>query len=345
MTAVQDTSRTHLISAFLARAGWQDATLFWLPGDASFRRYARLTRGSETAMLMDAPPPVEDVRPFITVAEHLLRLGQRAPRILARDAQAGLLLLEDFGDTTFTRALAAGTPEEPLYRDALDLLIGLHRHADAASIALPAYDDALFLREAHLLTDWYLPAVAPAVAADANIEAARADLTQALTPLLALARQVPQTLVLRDYHVDNLMLLPGTQPGGGPQGLGLLDFQDAVIGPVTYDLVSLLEDARRDVSPALAAAMLGRYAAAFPEIDPAALDLSCRIMGAQRSMKIVGIFTRLSRRDGKHRYLTHIPRLWRLIARDLDHPDLAPLRAWLDATIPPAIRMTPETPA
>lgn len=341
MTAVQDISRAGLISAFLVRAGWRDAALFWLPGDASFRRYARLTRGSETAMLMDAPPPMEDVRPFLAVAEHLLRLGQRAPRILARDEQAGLLLLEDFGDTTFTRALAAGTPEEPLYRDALDLLIGLHRHADAASIDLPPYDDALFLREAHLLTDWYLPAVA----SDADVDAARAGLTQALTPLLAQARQVPQTLVLRDYHVDNLMLLPGTQPGDGPQGLGLLDFQDAVIGPVTYDLVSLLEDARRDVPPALAAAMLARYAAAFPEIDPAALDLSCRIMGAQRSLKIVGIFTRLSRRDGKHRYLTHIPRLWRLIARDIDHPALAPLADWLDAAIPPDIRTIPETPA
>lgn len=341
MTAVPNTSRTGLISAFLARAGWQDADVFWLPGDASFRRYARLTRSGESAMLMDAPPPMEDVRPFLAVAEHLLRLGQRAPRILARDEQAGLLLLEDFGDTTFTRALAVGTPEQPLYRDALDLLIGLHRHADAASIALPAYDDALFLREAHMLTDWYLPAVAPG----ADIETARAGLTGALTPLLAQARQVPQTLVLRDYHVDNLMLLPGTQPGGGSQGLGLLDFQDAVIGPVTYDLVSLLEDARRDVPPALAAAMMMRYAAAFPEIDPAALDLSCRIMGAQRSMKIVGIFTRLSRRDGKHRYLTHIPRLWRLIARDLDHPALAPLAAWLDSAIPPDIRTTPETPA
>ena len=341
VTAVQDTSRAGLISGFLAGAGWQDSVLLWLPGDASFRRYARLTRGSETAMLMDAPPPLEDVRPFLAVAEHLLRLGQRAPRILARDEQAGLLLLEDFGDTTFTRALAAGAPEEALYRDALDLLIGLHRHADASTIDLPPYDDALFLREAHLLTDWYLPAVAP----EADIEAARAGLTGALTPLLALARQVPQTLVLRDYHVDNLMLLPGTQPGDGMRGLGLLDFQDAVIGPVTYDLVSLLEDARRDVPPALAAAMLARYAAAFPQIDPAALDLSCRIMGAQRSMKIVGIFTRLSRRDGKHRYLTHIPRLWRLIARDLDHPALAPLSAWLDAAIPPEIRTTPETPA
>ena len=341
VTAVQDSARAGLISGFLAGAGWQDSALFWLPGDASFRRYARLTRGSETAMLMDAPPPLEDVRPFLAVAEHLLRLDQRAPRILARDEQAGLLLLEDFGDTTFTRALADGAPEEPLYRDALDLLIGLHRHADASAIDLPPYDDALFLREAHLLTDWYLPAVAP----EADIEAARAGLTGTLTPLLALARQVPQTLVLRDYHVDNLMLLPGTQPGNDMRGLGLLDFQDAVIGPVTYDLVSLLEDARRDVPPALAAAMLARYAAAFPQIDPAALDLSCRIMGAQRSMKIVGIFTRLSRRDGKHRYLTHIPRLWRLIARDLGHPALAPLSAWLDAAIPPAIRTTPEIPA
>lgn len=335
MTAVKDTSRAGLISGFLARAGWQDSAVAWLPGDASFRRYARLTRGDESAMLMDAPPPLEDARPFLAVAEHLLRLGQRAPRILARDEQDGLLLLEDFGDTTFTRALAAGADEQTLYRDALDLLAGLHRHADAGAIDLPPYDDALFLREAHLLTDWYLPAMAP----EADIEAARTGLAEALTPLLALARQVPQTLVLRDYHVDNLMLLPDAQ------GLGLLDFQDAVIGPVTYDLVSLLEDARRDVPPALAAALLARYAAAFPEIDPAALDLSYRIMGAQRSMKIIGIFTRLSRRDGKHRYLTHIPRLWRLIARDLCHPALAPLGIWLDAAIPPAIRTTPETPA
>jgi aminoglycoside/choline kinase family phosphotransferase len=335
VTAVKDTSRAGLISGFLARAGWQDSAVAWLPGDASFRRYARLTRGDESAMLMDAPPPLEDARPFLAVAEHLLRLGQRAPRILARDEQDGLLLLEDFGDTTFTRALAAGADEQTLYRDALDLLAGLHRHADAGAIDLPPYDDALFLREAHLLTDWYLPAMAP----EADIEAARTGLAEALTPLLALARQVPQTLVLRDYHVDNLMLLPDAQ------GLGLLDFQDAVIGPVTYDLVSLLEDARRDVPPALAAALLARYAAAFPEIDPAALDLSYRIMGAQRSMKIIGIFTRLSRRDGKHRYLTHIPRLWRLIARDLCHPALAPLGIWLDAAIPPAIRTTPETPA
>ena len=345
MTTVRDVGRplerAALISGFLERAGWQDATISWLPGDASFRRYARLTRGNESVMLMDAPPPQEDVRPFLAVAEHLLRLGQRAPRILARDEQAGLLLLEDFGDTTFTRALAAGAPEEPLYRDALDLLAGLHRHPGASAIDLPPYDDALFLREACLLTDWYLPAVV----SGADTEAARAGLAGALTPLLALARRVPQTLVLRDYHVDNLMLLPGARAGGGPQGLGLLDFQDAVIGPVTYDLVSLLEDARRDVPPALAAAMLARYAAAFPAIGPAALELSCRIMGAQRSMKIIGIFTRLSRRDGKHRYLGHIPRLWRLIARDLGHPDLAPLAAWLDAAIPPGIRTIPETPA
>lgn len=331
-------TRDDLIDAFLARAGWGDGAREKLPGDASFRRYERIRRHGESAMLMDAPPPQEDVRPFIAMAEHLVALGYSAPRLLARDAEAGFLLLEDLGDVTFTRALASGADETPLYTAAVDLLIDLHRQPRAAAIDLPSYDDALFLREAHLLTDWYLPAIASA----ANIESARSGLAEVLTPLLAQARIAAPTLVLRDYHVDNLMVLPGR---AGVAGLGLLDFQDAVIGPAAYDLVSLLEDARRDVPPDLAAALLARYAAAFPDVDPAALALSYRIMGAQRSMKIIGIFTRLSRRDGKHRYLGHIGRLWRLIDRDTNHPALAPLRAWLAETFPPDLRRIPETPA
>ncbi|MBU2090721.1 MAG: phosphotransferase, partial [Alphaproteobacteria bacterium] len=239
---------------------------------------------------------------------------------------------------TFTRALQADADEAALYTAAVDLLADLHARPGAADIDIPLYDDALFLREAHLLTDWYLPAIDPA--ADAG--AARAGLSEALTPLLALARRMPQTLVLRDYHVDNLMVLPGRP---GIAGLGLLDFQDAVIGPVTYDLVSLLEDARRDVPAALADSLLSRYAAAFPALDPAALEVSYRVMGAQRALKIIGIFTRLSRRDGKHRYLGHIDRLWRLVDRDTDHPALAPLRAFLAETFPPTRRRVPEIPA
>ena len=150
---------------------------------------------------------------------------------------------------------------------------------------------------------------------------------------------MPPTLVLRDYHVDNLMLLEGRS---GIAACGLLDFQDAVIGPRSYDLVSLLEDARRDVSPDLAAAMLEQYLAAFPALDREAFAASYAILGAQRNCKIVGIFTRLDRRDGKPIYLRHIPRVWRLIAQDVRHPALAPMAAWLDRHIPPALRRIPE---
>jgi aminoglycoside/choline kinase family phosphotransferase len=152
------------------------------------------------------------------------------------------------------------------------------------------------------------------------------------------ARAVPSTLVLRDYHVDNLMLLEGRS---GIAAVGLLDFQDAVIGPVTYDLVSLLEDARRDVPEELAAAMLAHYLASFPALDRDAFAASYAVLGAQRNCKIVGIFTRLCVRDGKPIYLQHIPRVWRLIARDLRHPALAPMASWLNRHIPPEARRIP----
>ena len=150
---------------------------------------------------------------------------------------------------------------------------------------------------------------------------------------------MPPTLVLRDYHVDNLMRIPGRP---GTAACGLLDFQDAVLGPITYDLVSILEDSRRDIAPDLIAAMRGRYLAAFPELDRAAFDASFAVLGAQRHCKVVGIFTRLDRRDHKPRYLAHIPRLWRLIDHDLRHPALAPVKDWLDRHIPSTLRTVPK---
>jgi N-acetylmuramate 1-kinase len=190
------------------------------------------------------------------------------------------------------------------------------------------------MNEATLLVDWYLPAIA-GKPTDAALRQSYVELWQSLFPL---ARRAPETLVLRDYHVDNLMRLDGRE---GVAACGLLDFQDAVLGPASYDLVSLLEDARRDVAPDLAAAMLARYRAAFPEVDAENFAASYAVMGAQRNCKIVGIFTRLCVRDGKPHYLPHIPRVWRLIEQDLRHPALAPLKAWLDRHIPPASRRIP----
>lgn len=330
--------RTALIESFLAGAGWAGATRRLLAADASFRHYDRVTRGRERAVLMDAPPPRENVQAFLEVARQLLDLGLSAPRPLRADEAAGLLLLEDLGDRTFTRALAEGAEEAALYRLAIDVLIALHRSWRAEDHAgLPPYDDEKLLAEAALLTDWFLPAVRSGEETDPGAREAYLAAWQAVLPA---ARRVPETLVLRDYHVDNLMLLEGRE---GVSACGLLDFQDAVVGSCAYDVVSLLEDARRDIRPKLVEAMLSRYLDAFPGLDRAAFAESYAVLGAQRAAKIIGIFTRLDRRDGKPHYLRHIPRIWRLLEAGLETPVLAPVKAWFTHEVPRAERIEPET--
>jgi len=294
--------------AFLERAGWSGAEIRPLAGDASFRRYFRVVGQGRSAVLMDAPPAHEDSRPFLAVADHLQRLGFAAPKVLARDLDAGLILLEDFGDARMKEVIEADPRrEEAIYAQAVDLLRDLHRHpADD----LPPYDMAVYQREAGLFPEWYMPAVGLG-AASGYMEAWE----EALAPI----GDDRSTTVLRDYHAENIMLLPDG-------GLGLLDFQDALAGHPAYDLVSLLQDARRDVAPELEARMLAHYGA----IDTAAYAL----LGAQRNTKILGIFTRLWKRDGKPRYLAFQPRVWAYLERDLAHEALAPVKAWFDVNVP-----------
>lgn len=333
--------RAPLVADFLARCGRGEATVALLAGDASFRKYYRIaTPAHGVEVLMDAPPPQEDTRPFVRIARHLAACDLSAPRILAQDESAGLLLLEDLGDATYTRLLAKGQPDEDvLYSLAVDTLVALHKAAEPVPAEVPPYDLDRLLTEASLLTDWYVPATQGDGALD---HAARAAWLAAWRDALAaVAQAVPTALVLRDFHVDNLMLLPDRP---GVAACGLLDFQDAVVGPVTYDLMSLLEDARRDIDPGLVARMTGRYLDAFPHIDRDAFAASFAVLGAQRHAKVIGIFTRLCRRDGKPHYLRHIPRVWGLFERSLNHAALAPVRAWVETHIPPDRRTVPPCP-
>ena len=299
-------------AGFLAAAGWADGAIVPLAGDASFRRYFRVVAPGRSAVLMDAPPAHQDSRPFVAVADYLRALGFVTPRLLATDLAAGLILLDDFGDARMREAIEADPAREtPIYAAAIDLLRDLHQHGAGA---LPPYDLAVYRREADLFPEWYLPA-AGLKPADGYGNA----WNEALAPLA----NAPTVTVLRDYHAENIMLLPGGR-------LGLLDFQDALAGHPAYDLVSLLQDARRDVPAALEAAMLDHYG----PVDRAAYAL----LGAQRNAKILGLFTRLWRRDGKARYLAYQPRVWAYLERDLAHPALAPVAAWFDRHVPPAAR-------
>ncbi|HMB74969.1 MAG TPA: phosphotransferase, partial [Kiloniellaceae bacterium] len=306
-----------------------------LAADASFRSYDRLWDGRQQAVLMNAPPPQENVAAFHRVQDILLGLGFSAPRTLAIDIPRGLLLLEDFGDKTFTRALAAGAAEAPLYRMATEVLTELHKRCGVEADCLAPYDAKELEREALLLPDWYYPAVTGCALSAAR----RAGYLEAWRQVWPAALRVPANLVLRDYHVDNLMVLEGRS---GIAACGLLDFQDALRGPISYDLASLLQDARRDVPEDLEADMISHYLAAFPDLDRAAFHTSYDVLAAQRSAKIIGIFTRLSRRDGKDDYLKHIPRVWRLLARALSRPALAPVADWFRQELPEDLRQTPR---
>jgi aminoglycoside/choline kinase family phosphotransferase len=316
---------------FLARIGWHGAVRSMLAGDASFRRYERVHHQNTIAVLMDAPPPWEDVRPFLAVTEHLKNFGLSVPTILAADEAEGFLLLEDLGDHSFTKLLKAQpSRERELYLAATQALAAIHRasRADTATLAaaLKPYDMSVYLREAALLAEWFLPQVV-------GIDRARAlhDEYLALWKNILQAANLRQTcLVHRDYHADNLFWLDDR---ADHHAVGMIDYQDALWGDPAYDLASLLEDARRDVSASTTADCFARFST---DLGENAHDFAVRysVLAAQRNAKIIGIFTRLCVRDGKAHYLDFLPRVWAHFTRDLTHPALAPMRDFIDAHVP-----------
>lgn len=323
------TVRPVLIAKFLAAHGLATAKRVKLAGDASFRRYERVHDGDRCFVLMDAPPPQEDVRPFVRVARLLAEAGLSAPRILGADVAGGLLLLEDLGDDTYNRLLSAGPEQETaLYELAVDALIAIQQRIDAAGLPdeVPRLDERRAIAEAERFLEWYWPARF----GEPPAGAIRTDFQLAWAKVLPVWRRVPRGLALFDFHIDNLLWLPD-RPGAA--GCGLLDFQDAVVAPIGFDLMSLIEDVRRDVPAALGRRLITRFVDAFPNLDLAAFRAAYAVAGAQRNIRILGTFVRLWKRDNKPGYLPWLDRTWRLVNDDLAHPAAAPLKAWFDRHI------------
>ena len=356
--AAAQVARLKALRQFLDGAGYADAKRLRMPGDASIRSYARLIRDDGVVILMNFPrrpdgPAVydaksysaavhlaEDVKPFVAIDTGLRARGFSAPSIHHADLDAGFLITEDFGIAGFVK----GDPPTPVaerYEAATDLLAALHRQAlpeilplaPQITYAIPTFDTEALLVEVGLMLEWYLPdrGAAPA-------DHTRAEFVTMWRDLLGKYASAPKTWVLRDFHSPNLIWLderPGTAR------VGIIDFQDAVLGPPAYDLVSLLQDARVDVSEQLELALLTRYIkarrAADDRFDPAGFAELYAIMSAQRNTRLLGTFARLNRRDGKPQYLRHQPRIWTYLNRSLAHPVLARARQWYSANVPPPV--------
>jgi hypothetical protein len=351
-------ARLKALRQFLADTGFADAKRQRMPGDASIRSYARLIRDDGVVILMNSPRRpdgpatydgntysaavhlAEDVKPFVAIDNGLRARGLSAPSIHHADLDAGFLITEDFGSEGFIE----GDPLRPIaerYEAAVDVLVALHREslpevlplAPQITYAIPTFDIDAMLVEIGLMLEWYLP--------DRGADPAnetRAEFVTAWRDLLSKAAVMPKTWVMRDFHSPNLIWL-GERSGIAK--VGIIDFQDAVLGPAAYDLVSLLQDARIDVPEPLELALLTRYIkarhAADDSFDPAGFAETYAIMSAQRNTRLLGTFARLNRRDGKPQYLRHQPRIWTYLSRSLAHPVLSGLREWYSANVPPPV--------
>ncbi|MBY6159547.1 phosphotransferase [Mameliella alba] len=303
------------MSVFLERAGWANARHEPLAGDASARRYSRLTQAGQSAILM--MDPEGDVTLFARLARYLGSIGLSAPQILAEDPDQGLLLIEDLGDGLIARLAQDPAAERDLYLLAVDALVELHRHAPPERLPVATPDRLAQMIDLAFVHYTQAPK-------------AREQAVAAFLPVLREHASATEVMVLRDYHAENILFLPDRL---GAARAGLLDFQDALLGHRAYDLVSLIEDARRDVSPHVAEACIDRYLGATGLPDPG-FRAALAVLGAQRNLRILGVFARLAATRGKPHYIDLIPRVWGHLQSDLAHPALSEVRPILDAALP-----------
>ena len=311
------------IDGFLKDAGWFGATRQKLAGDASTRSYERVTREGEGAILM-IDPDASSIEAFLKVTEILHDFSYSAPRVFEFDAANGLLLLEDLGDDLFARLLRENPDrEEELYRLAVDFLIDLTRQEKP--MGLPYFSQSYVLDQNAMFLDWYVPDILGTPLPNN----ARFFFQQIWRSLLEFVEESPEVFLHRDFHAENLIYLPERK---GLSQLGLLDYQDAMTGPAAYDLASLLQDARRFVSPQLASNLIDYYISET-KCDEKAFRRSFAVLGAHRCLRIMGIFTRLAKQQNKNQYTKFMPRMMGHLNVNLAHPDLVALRHWIKVTL------------
>ena len=322
-------SRQLLLIEFLKHSGISYLKVLPLADDCSFRKYYRVQTKTSNLVVMDAPPDKEEVKAFIQISDLLNALGFSAPKILDKDVRNGFLLLEDFGNETYTKALSNSDRENNLYGNAIDVLIEIHNLKNLEErVNLPFYDQKKLQNELSLFIHWYLEGRLRLAISEKEKKRFFKAWRQCFTHIET-SRSV---LVLRDYHVDNLMVLAERD---GVRRCGLLDFQDAVVGPASYDLVSLLQDSRRDIGDGITSLMLDRYFDGVEGVDNRNNFMtSYYILGTQRALKVFGIFTRQDILYRNSKYLFHIPRLWRYTLANLQFEALGEIRAWLDKNVP-----------
>ena len=310
-------------------------SLAFLAGDASARTYYRVYKNSESRILMVSSEVTSKNKSFVEISSLLNAHGFHAPEVLAADEPQGLYLLEDLGDLTFNRALQDDVPENTLYELGVFGLVEMHKSFLQNKRNIPIYDITRFCDEVMLFLEWYVPQVLSEPLRDDQ----KAEFLSLWRKLYQSQPHIPQTLVLKDYMVDNLIWIPQEE---GMRRLGILDFQDALWGPITYDLVSLLEEVRRDVDPQVVQNMQKFYLNLSPHLDADEFYQSYYLWGAQRNTRILGVFARLAIRDRKKRYLDFIPRTWKLLEADLKHPALSGLQDWMNDNIPQINRVRPK---
>ena len=331
-----DAAREENKKEFIAKAGWSEAAREAIPGDASFRHYERLClHGNQNAILMDAPPGVEDIKPFVKVDEILAKCGCSVPKIISKDEDKGFLLLEDFGRYAYSRVVRENPEREAeLYHAAIDALAMMGKKG--ADDTLPPYDKEVLEREVSLFADWLLPAVFN----EHQVQIMRREFMTLWDEIASTMPLEPEVVVHRDYHADNLFWLHGKKDA---EAVGMIDFQDALSGRAAYDVVSLLKDVRRDVSEEVEASALKRFVEKSGR-DEETFMKDYVFYGVQRNAKILGIFMRLYHRDGKDVYLNLMPRVWRLFMRDLNHIMFAELKLWMDAHVTPIMEARIDSP-